>query len=376
MPVASGRPRPSWRCCAGRASRSASCPARRTSQMMLSVGAFSDRVDDAVRGSGKRSMSLSLIFWKPRMTSRRSRCPRTRGSRRTRTRSGAARSGRLEITVRRSSGDPRRPPSDAPRTPDSGARTPGGMRGPNSLTGWAPAPIEFQQVEHASIVVEAIATPLRGIRTHAKPPRGSLASCCRPRRRAARGQSGRNSGKAFVHAAQTSAPPRRVPGRGAGPRACRTLYGACTCFGTRGRHGDLPLQYVAMAKYDALRDYLASLPRGQKRITMGFAKIEEVLGASLPPSAHLYEDWWHGGTRWSKVVTVRPWENRLGRRRPERARAKLVTFRKQDQLRSSLSSPRVVFEPARNRPDPGRHVGPSRGPGFLAALRNDDLKAG
>jgi hypothetical protein len=85
-----------------------------------------------------------------------------------------------------------------------------------------------------------------------------------------------------------------------------------------------------MAKYDALRDYLAGLPRGQRRVTMGFAKIEQVLGAPLPPSAHVYEDWWQGSSRWSKVVTVRAWEKAGWVVDDLNLRAKLVTFRKQD----------------------------------------------
>ncbi len=85
-----------------------------------------------------------------------------------------------------------------------------------------------------------------------------------------------------------------------------------------------------MAKYDALRDYLARLPRGQNRVTLSFKQIEDVLGAPLPPSAHRYEDWWQGSTRWSKVVTVRAWEQAGWVVDDLNVRVGLVTFRKQE----------------------------------------------
>ncbi len=85
-----------------------------------------------------------------------------------------------------------------------------------------------------------------------------------------------------------------------------------------------------MAKYDPLRDFLAGLPRGQRRVTMSFAKVEEVLGASLPPSAHQYEDWWQGSTRWSKAITIRAWEKVGWVVDDLNLRSRLVTFRKQD----------------------------------------------
>lgn len=85
-----------------------------------------------------------------------------------------------------------------------------------------------------------------------------------------------------------------------------------------------------MAKYDALRDHLVGLPRGQTRVTMTFAKIEELLGEPLPPSAHAYEDWWLGKTRWSKVVKPRAWETAGWVVDGLDPRVRLVTFRRQD----------------------------------------------
>ena len=85
-----------------------------------------------------------------------------------------------------------------------------------------------------------------------------------------------------------------------------------------------------MAKYDALRDHLAGLPRGQRRVTMTFATIEELLGERLPPSAYTYEDWWQGSTRWSKVMPVRAWEKIGWVVDGLDLRTRLVSFRRQE----------------------------------------------
>ena len=90
-----------------------------------------------------------------------------------------------------------------------------------------------------------------------------------------------------------------------------------------------------MAKYDALANHLAALPRGQNRVTLTFAKIEHLLGlvaghpVVLPPSAYAYEDWWRGSTRWSRVVQIRPWERAGWVVEDLNLRARLVTFRRQ-----------------------------------------------
>lgn len=90
------------------------------------------------------------------------------------------------------------------------------------------------------------------------------------------------------------------------------------------------LYSASMAKYDALRDHLAKLPRGQNRATMTFSRIADLLGEPLPPSALQYEDWWQGRARWSKVVKVRPWETAGWVVDDLSLRAKLVTFRRQE----------------------------------------------
>ena len=72
-----------------------------------------------------------------------------------------------------------------------------------------------------------------------------------------------------------------------------------------------------MAKYDPLAAFLAGLPKGQKRVTLGFKRIEDLLGEPLPPSALEYEQWWMGGhvkrgridANWQDQVQQRAWEN-------------------------------------------------------------------
>ena len=72
-----------------------------------------------------------------------------------------------------------------------------------------------------------------------------------------------------------------------------------------------------MSKYDPLRDFLNSLPRGQKQVTLGFKRLEELLGEPLPASALEYEQWWRGGrvkrgridANWQDQVQQRAWED-------------------------------------------------------------------
>jgi hypothetical protein len=64
-----------------------------------------------------------------------------------------------------------------------------------------------------------------------------------------------------------------------------------------------------MAKYDALRDYLRALPSGQRRVTLGFRRLEELLGEPLPPSASKYEAWWLGGP--APVGPAKAWRNQV-----------------------------------------------------------------
>ncbi len=69
-------------------------------------------------------------------------------------------------------------------------------------------------------------------------------------------------------------------------------------------------------KYDPLREFLSGLPKGQKQVTLGFRRLEELLGDPLPPSALEYEQWWRGGrvkrgridANWQDQVQQRAWE--------------------------------------------------------------------
>lgn len=97
-----------------------------------------------------------------------------------------------------------------------------------------------------------------------------------------------------------------------------------------------------MAKYDPLRDYLAGLPSGQKRVTLGFGRIEQLLGEPLPPSATKYEAWWLGGRPdrparrgsragrevWRDQVQVEAWESIGWMVEELDLRLRTVTFRR------------------------------------------------
>jgi hypothetical protein len=75
--------------------------------------------------------------------------------------------------------------------------------------------------------------------------------------------------------------------------------------------------FGTVAKYDPLRDFLNGLPRGQKQVTLGFKRVEELLGEPLPDSAREYEQWWRGGrvkrgridANWQDQVQQRAWED-------------------------------------------------------------------
>jgi len=101
-------------------------------------------------------------------------------------------------------------------------------------------------------------------------------------------------------------------GAAVGGAAARAVVRRIAC---RSESRALPSQQVP--KYEPLRDFLAGLPRGQKQITLGFARLEELLGDPLPPSARTYEQWWLGGrvkrgridANWQDQVQQRAWED-------------------------------------------------------------------
>ena len=63
-----------------------------------------------------------------------------------------------------------------------------------------------------------------------------------------------------------------------------------------------------MFKYEPLQTYLAGLPTETQDKTMSFAKIEMILNARLPPSAHKYRPWWANEYR-STHTHARCWLN-------------------------------------------------------------------
>jgi len=70
-------------------------------------------------------------------------------------------------------------------------------------------------------------------------------------------------------------------------------------------------------KYEPLAAFLAGLPKGQKQVSLGFRRIEALVGEPLPPSARSYEQWWLGGhvkrgrvdANWQDQVQQRAWED-------------------------------------------------------------------
>jgi hypothetical protein len=73
-----------------------------------------------------------------------------------------------------------------------------------------------------------------------------------------------------------------------------------------------------MAKYDPLPEFLGGLLRGQKQVTLGFTRVEELLGELLSASAlDEYEQRWRGGrvkrgridADWQDQVQQRTWED-------------------------------------------------------------------
>jgi hypothetical protein len=63
-----------------------------------------------------------------------------------------------------------------------------------------------------------------------------------------------------------------------------------------------------MAKYDALEDYLRSLP--DDTWVAGFAEIESIVGGRLPPSARRCAAWWglHVGNPYTRIWEDAGWQ--------------------------------------------------------------------
>lgn len=66
-----------------------------------------------------------------------------------------------------------------------------------------------------------------------------------------------------------------------------------------------------MSKYSPLAEYLALNPSDEVRLS--FADIEEIIGDTLPPSAHSFREWWanqraHPSHRWATEWMEAGWE--------------------------------------------------------------------
>ncbi len=45
-------------------------------------------------------------------------------------------------------------------------------------------------------------------------------------------------------------------------------------------------------KYEPLEIYLQNQSRSKNEVSLSFREIEQIIGASLPASAHSYQAWW------------------------------------------------------------------------------------
>lgn len=63
-----------------------------------------------------------------------------------------------------------------------------------------------------------------------------------------------------------------------------------------------------MGKYTPLEQYLESRRRFERKIQMGFGKIEEKIQDKLPRSAEIYREWWSNELVGSHVQ-ARAWMN-------------------------------------------------------------------
>src|SRR5687768_1336630 len=75
----------------------------------------------------------------------------------------------------------------------------------------------------------------------------------------------------------------------------------CAAGGAVGKKG-----IVMAGKYTPLENYLLSLPKSQREVTLGFEQIESILNSKLPASAYEDRRWWEHATE-GNHVTPRAW---------------------------------------------------------------------
>ena len=80
-----------------------------------------------------------------------------------------------------------------------------------------------------------------------------------------------------------------------------------------------------MAKYDPLTAFLQRQPPDKDRLQMSFQRVEEILGAALPPSARYDRTWW-GNTVNRTRVQAHAWLNAVWRVETVELGRQSVTF--------------------------------------------------
>lgn len=80
-----------------------------------------------------------------------------------------------------------------------------------------------------------------------------------------------------------------------------------------------------MAKYDPLTAFLQRQPVHTDRVRMSFQRLEEILGDTLPPSAHSDRTWW-GNTVNRTRVQAHAWLYAVWRVEAVDLDRELVTF--------------------------------------------------
>jgi hypothetical protein len=60
-------------------------------------------------------------------------------------------------------------------------------------------------------------------------------------------------------------------------------------------------------KYGPLFDWFAALPATTNEVRLTFGKIEEIIGGSLPRSAHDYDAWWLDASAGTTHVHALAW---------------------------------------------------------------------
>ncbi|HWB54594.1 MAG TPA: HNH endonuclease [Tepidisphaeraceae bacterium] len=91
-----------------------------------------------------------------------------------------------------------------------------------------------------------------------------------------------------------------------------------------------------MSKYTKLAEYLRHNSKDQVRLA--FADIERILGATLPPSAYKYKQWWQNSRSDDSHVQAREWQDAGWEKEDVNLAGQRVTFRRVPKIKSLSSS--------------------------------------